>query len=277
MAEQAVHDIENTIEIEFSSEIIRGEGSLETHFHKNFEIITQEKGSCTVSVNGVSHTVSEGQAVIILPFLVHSISLQKEAVIRRTTVGENLGLAFVATDGKKIPRSPIFTPSVSSMRFYSDTMRREFGEKASKYFRVSPPYKRLIVKSMIYLLCSEFMAVSDYLPESAVYSNDLIEQMTKYVTDNYRENISLESMAKEFGYNPQYLSRKLNNTFGINFKRLLNQHRINYAFRLIQDTDLHYSQIAFESGFGSVRTFNQVCIDTFGLTPKELRAKYVSK
>ena len=57
----------------------------------------------------------------------------------------------------------------------------------------------------------------------------------------------------------------------MNFKKMLNFYRIHQAFAMLQDTDLPISRIAFECGFKSIRSFNQVCHDVFDKKPTEIR------
>ena len=278
MTQGTVHDIKNTFEIEFSTELIQGEISVESHFHMNTEIIAVEEGEIAVTVNGNEYIASSGQVAIILPFRIHSLVAGKGAKIRRTTIGENLGIAFLYALPTTNPSSPVFTPNGDTMRFHLDFLSREFGNEYVDYSYISPPTKRIMAKSIIYALGSEFIESTEFVSDT---SSDnfisIIQQMTKYISDNYTEDISRASMAEAFGYNPQYLSRKIKNTLGINFNKMLNQHRINHAYRLIVDTDKPYADIAFESGFQSIRTFNQVFLDTYRKTPRELRedlAKY---
>ena len=46
---------------------------------------------------------------------------------------------------------------------------------------------------------------------------------------------------------------------------------MNHAYAILQDTSLPINQIAYESGFKSIRNFNQVCHEMFGKSPKEVR------
>ena len=99
-------------------------------------------------------------------------------------------------------------------------------------------------------------------------------QITLYFPDGH---ISLKTIARDRGYNYQYLSRTFNKIVGINFKRLVNQYRMEYAFAKLQDTNLPLSQIAFESGFQSIRSFDHVCRSVYNKSPMELRRNQKSK
>src|SRR5204863_2165326 len=47
----------------------------------------------------------------------------------------------------------------------------------------------------------------------------------------------------------------------------------HFARRLLDDTDMTVTDIAFAAGFGSVRQLNRACRDTFRAPPLDLRAK----
>ena len=47
----------------------------------------------------------------------------------------------------------------------------------------------------------------------------------------------------------------------------------HFARRLLDDTDLTVTQIAFAAGFGSLRQFNRACVEVFRASPTALRAR----
>ena len=47
----------------------------------------------------------------------------------------------------------------------------------------------------------------------------------------------------------------------------------HFARRLLDDTDLSITEVAYAAGFGSVRQFNRTCREVFRATPAELRAR----
>jgi AraC family transcriptional regulator of adaptative response / DNA-3-methyladenine glycosylase II len=49
--------------------------------------------------------------------------------------------------------------------------------------------------------------------------------------------------------------------------------RAHFARRLLDDTDLSVTEIAFAAGFGSLRQFNRACRDVFRDSPRSLRAR----
>lgn len=87
------------------------------------------------------------------------------------------------------------------------------------------------------------------------------------------EAISLTRMAKDLGYSPYSLSRVFSSTFHTNFNQYLNELRLGRAIDLLENTSETVTEIAWNSGFTSLRTFNRVFKDRFRLSPKEYRNK----
>ena len=72
------------------------------------------------------------------------------------------------------------------------------------------------------------------------------------------------------GYEEHYLSRCFHNCFAMNFKQFVNEYRIQFARRLLeQQPPLPITEIAYMSGFGSVRNFNRVYRAIVGTEPRK--------
>ena len=127
-------------------------------------------------------------------------------------------------------------------------------------------------KGILYMLGGEFLANTELI--SAPESNTLITDIVQHISENFKSNITLKDIAQKRGYNYQYVSRVFNHTMKVNFKKITNRFRLEYALHLLQDTNESISTICFESGFQSIRSFNQICKEECGKTPKELRQSH---
>jgi AraC family transcriptional regulator of adaptative response / DNA-3-methyladenine glycosylase II len=75
------------------------------------------------------------------------------------------------------------------------------------------------------------------------------------------------------GISPRHLRRLFAEHVGVTPDQLARSKRAHFARRLLDDTDLTITDIAFASGFGSVRQLNRACRDLFRAAPSELRAR----
>jgi AraC family transcriptional regulator, regulatory protein of adaptative response / DNA-3-methyladenine glycosylase II len=84
---------------------------------------------------------------------------------------------------------------------------------------------------------------------------------------------SEEAFASKFGMTGRHLRRLFIEEFGRTPRQIAAVYRLNFARRLVCDTKISMSQIAFAAGFNSVRRFNSAFAERFKRTPTELRVK----
>jgi AraC family transcriptional regulator of adaptative response / DNA-3-methyladenine glycosylase II len=82
---------------------------------------------------------------------------------------------------------------------------------------------------------------------------------------------SVAELASEMGVSERHLRRALERTLGISPIRLAQTHRLLFAKRLLADTALPVTQIAFASGFQSLRRFNACFREQYRLPPSAVR------
>ena len=239
--------------------------------HKNLELSIVLKGTCTIIVMGQSYRVKEGQAAFIFPYQPHYFLVDQDSALKNITFHSDLTITLYKAITSHRPTTPIFTPSKSTLDYFCNQLTSIFGEEEVKLKRITPTSKRLKVKGLLYIMESEFISQVSLI-EAKEYET-ITTMVLNFVSEHYREDISLHSIAAKTGYNYQYLSRILNSTLGVNFKQLLNMYRIEDAYRSLQNTDSPITEISFSSGFQSIRSFNRVCTETFGCSPKELRKR----
>lgn len=92
-----------------------------------------------------------------------------------------------------------------------------------------------------------------------------------YVHDNYKDEISLNQLAELFHTNPSYLSKMFKKECGVNFSVYLNQLRLDYACKLMKQTQLTVNEISEMCGFNNYVYFARLFKSKIGMTPTEYR------
>lgn len=87
------------------------------------------------------------------------------------------------------------------------------------------------------------------------------------------EEAGLETLASQMGISDRHLRRVVLDTFGATPVELAQTHRLLTAKRLLRDTSLSMAQVAFAAGFQSVRRFNVLFRERYGLTPGKVRGR----
>ena len=100
----------------------------------------------------------------------------------------------------------------------------------------------------------------------------LIQRIMSAV-DAYYEycNFSAKTASKMIGISQRYLSSIVRQQTGHGFNEHLRELRLAKSRRLLQDTAKNIAEVALESGFASIRTFNRVFAESVGTTPREYR------
>jgi AraC family transcriptional regulator of adaptative response / DNA-3-methyladenine glycosylase II len=93
------------------------------------------------------------------------------------------------------------------------------------------------------------------------------------ITDGALDGHTEEQLASRLGVSGRHLRRLFTGELGLTPDELARSSRAHFARRLLDDTDLSVTDVAFAAGFGSVRQFNRACHDIFRASPGALRAR----
>lgn len=99
----------------------------------------------------------------------------------------------------------------------------------------------------------------------------LIDEVLRYIEQNYMKDITLQSLSEYTHYSVAYLSRMIKKETSYNFTKILSVVRMTKAAELLTGTDLKVYEICEHIGIEDYRYFGQVFAKTFGRTPLEYR------
>lgn len=82
-----------------------------------------------------------------------------------------------------------------------------------------------------------------------------VQKMVKFMTNHFRNSISVPQIADAAGLNPEYAMRLFRKCWGMTIGEFLLQQRISHAQRLLVLSEAKIVDIAFDCGFGSASRF----------------------
>ncbi|MER5214462.1 AlkA N-terminal domain-containing protein [Streptomyces sp. NPDC002838] len=114
----------------------------------------------------------------------------------------------------------------------------------------------------------------DAVPGSAEWNvrADVVGRAMRLIGDGVVDREGVAGLAARLGYSARQVQRQLTAELGAGPVALARAQRAHTARVLLQTTDLAITQIAFASGFASVRQFNDTMREIYASTPSELRA-----
>ena len=108
--------------------------------------------------------------------------------------------------------------------------------------------------------------------ESRKQQRDLLSKAIGFIDEHYpEETISLDKVAQKVNISPNYFSAMFSQEVGQTFVEYLTGKRINEAKRMLRQTDLRSSEIAYAVGFRDSHYFSFVFKKVSGCTPSEYR------
>ncbi|MBP3359402.1 MAG: helix-turn-helix domain-containing protein [Clostridia bacterium] len=228
--------------------------AIPSHIHKNYEMIYVIEGSVELVINGALYNVYAGFAMIIPSYFIHSVNMESSKVWIAVFSADFIS-SFVKTHGTNF-----FSPF-------------RFSEKAADFLEnslfIETTFELFHLKACLYLVCNECLNNSHIIHKD----NDLdfIQKVVEYTSQNLCYNISMKDICTHLGYEYHYFSTLFHRHFSLNFNEFVNMYRYNIACELLLCTDNDVSQIAHDSGFGSIRNFNRSFKRLSGMTPTEYR------
>jgi len=102
----------------------------------------------------------------------------------------------------------------------------------------------------------------------------LVNKIIVYVEEHYASNITLEKIAQDLWYTPNYLGTIFKQETKMNFSKYLMEYRIRQAAKLLQDHKLKILEVSILTGYNNIPTFIKNFKSVYGVTPSEYR-KYL--
>jgi AraC family transcriptional regulator of adaptative response / DNA-3-methyladenine glycosylase II len=98
-----------------------------------------------------------------------------------------------------------------------------------------------------------------------------VARALRLIEDGMLDHGSVEALAEQVGVGERHLRRLFVSHVGASPRSVARTRRLLFAKRLIDETALPMSEVAYGAGFSSVRRFNEAVREAYGRAPRELR------
>lgn len=127
----------------------------------------------------------------------------------------------------------------------------------------------------LYSLLSVFMHYSERGEQQKDVRMMYIEKAETYIETNYSYPITVEDVAAYVGISRSHLFRSFQTYMRKSPKEYLSEYRIKQACRLLKETDLSVSAIAYSVGFENNLYFSKAFRKNKGISPSEYRRSHL--
>ena len=142
-------------------------------------------------------------------------------------------------------------------------------EKKSGYEFMTQAYLYLLLGTII----EEKLYEESELDPSTIDRLNSIKGVLSYISNNYSDVISLESLAKIAGMNPKYFCRYFRSMTGRTPIDYLNYYRIECACEMLSTKNISIKETAISCGFSDESYFVKTFRKYKGTTPKKYTKK----
>lgn len=143
-----------------------------------------------------------------------------------------------------------------------------FAKKHMNTVNVTETYRSILSTGTLAELNEYLRQTLCTLQEALGDEYKIIFKIQKYVKKNFSKNITLESIASEFGIDYKKLSRRFLKQTGISLKKYIIEVRMQEAMHLITQTDYFLHEIANMVGYSNYESFSRSFYNYFGKWPK---------
>ncbi len=254
------------------------------HHHDFFELFYVLEGKCSHRVRDHSSAMHTGDLCFIQPRVIHALDVSDNSIIidvliRKSTFrhyfysilqGDNL-LANFFMSTLYIDRG------IDFLIFHTGEdpeLHRAFIELCGEFMERKDYYSVLvnaIVTKIFVVLLRKYMNACE-VPESLGQASQTSMSIARYLQTN-AATATLNGLAAEFHYSPEYVSRLIKQMTGQTFIQLLTAIRLENAEKLLRDTALPVSDVAAAVGYESSEHFIRTFRKHVGLTPIGYRKK----
>lgn len=248
------------------------------HWHTALEILYPIENSYTVHIGSHDYEVQEHDILVIAPGTIHSYS--------PPSTGERI---FLLVHNSMLEAVPSVRTILQSIRPYALISKDAYPPLNAALCRIldyiieeydeSGPYTDSLVLAKIV----EFLV---YLGRTNMYRTTHTEtfnsdnrqeyvikymEVCNYVTEHISEDITVDQLASVAGFSKFHFSRIFKDLAGMSCHEYLIQRRLENAEQLLADPDISITDVAMQSGFGSISTFSRIFRKEMGITPSDYR------
>lgn len=236
------------------------------HLHKHLEFVYNAGGELAMTVAAREYQLHTGDCMLVYPNQIHSYSSSGEV---------HMLLIIANMDYINEFQEELTYHEMESPFFHRDQLS-QFGQSIidillnrGKIEYPDVPYE--LDKGMLMVLLADIFRNIPMISRSKPTDLNISQKLLQYINANISCELSAAKTARALGISPYYLSHIFSEQLKISFPAYVTKQRLNLTCQLLKNTNKSITEITFETGFASMRTFQRCFKKEYGCTPMEYR------
>ena len=250
------------------------------HWHTALEIIWPEENWYDVAIHDKSYHLIPGDILIIPSGELHSLRAPEQGVrfiflLDISSITKLHGFSSI----QSLMNSPLYINKNTCPHIYDDVCRILLQMRIEYYSKNE--FAELAIFSLLLnlfaMLGTNHLSRENLFPSARPYKQkeyiNKFNNVMAYIDAHYMDDISLDDIASATGFSKYHFSRLFKQYTGYSFCAYICRRRIKIAEELLAKPDLSITEIAMQSGFPSISTFNRVFRQQRNCSPSAYREK----
>ncbi len=250
------------------------------HAHDYYQLIYCQRGKGKIEIGERDFSAMPGRAYLVPPMAMHSITPEEGmriAEVKFVIDSEELSKAI-----GELPWEIDIDEHVSLRLSMKEIVREGLSGALFSHESTNAALMLFLIRLLReHNVKAEDMGLQSYYfnrspgkesDPSATSDADFLKVLD-YIERHLSEEISLDDLARIVHFEKTYLITKFKEIWGLSPMKYVNTMRIERAKSLLRRSDKSITEIAYETGFGSIHYFSRYFKESVGITPNEYRAK----
>ncbi len=249
------------------------------HFHPELELVYVNKGQGKRHIGNHLSYFNNSQLLLIGSNLPHNGFTD-----RLTTNGSETLVQFrddfMGKEFFDVPEMKLIKDLIERSKkgiLFGIPTKRKIGKKIEKLTEKKGLKQILVFLEILHTLAKAedytLLNVDGYAFEAEPQDSSKIDTIYKYINENFKERISLEEISDVASMTVPAFCRYFKKSTGKTFTRLVNEYRVVHATKLLSESQMSITDIAFECGFNNFSHFNKLFKEVTGKSASKYRGE----
>lgn len=241
----------------------------QTHWHPEIEVVFVIEGEAKAAIRNKQYILKKEDVLLFDSGLTHKLDCKENTILCIVKYPWTMLSKPLGNSG-----NILVCNSVENGRQSYHELRNIFRRLVHQYVKEAHQTDYLresLLLQLLDCLIENYQLEISQASTGKVSDDIRMQQITRFINQNFQQNISLSGLAEELYISPSTLSRIFKKQTGIYFVDYVNQVRVRFAMSELLHSDNSITKIAAESGFSNLSVFNRVFKDRYGMTPSDFR------
>lgn len=124
---------------------------------------------------------------------------------------------------------------------------------------------------------AKWICTEEYALDMNVAQLGRIKIVYDHIMDNFREEVRIKEISDMLNISEAAFYKFIKKHTKKTYTQIINEFRINYATKLLMNSDKTIAQICFECGYNNMSYFNRKFKEIINETPNSFRSHYINK